>query len=71
MLGWKIWNILSGGDKDFTNKTILNTNTLSFERVFLLIHVCRCLYFITYYLKNRHFCPQKCPRDKKGTKMIF
>lgn len=27
----KILNILSG-DKDFTNKTILNTNTLGFER---------------------------------------
>ena len=67
MLSRKIQNILSG-DKDFTNKTILNTNTLGFERAFLLIHICRCLYFITFYLKNRHFCPPKCPRDKKGTK---
>ena len=60
-------NILSG-NKDFTNKIILNTNTLDFERAFLLIHICRCLYFITFYLKNRHFCPPKCPRDKKGQK---
>ena len=65
MLSRKIQNILSG-DKDFTNKTILNTNTLGIERVFLLIHICRCLYFITFYLKNRYFCPPKCPRDKKG-----
>ena len=66
-IGQHFQNILSG-DKDFTNKTILNTNTLSFEWVFLLIHICRCLYFITFVLKNRHFCPPKCPRDKKGTK---
>ena len=66
-VGQHFQNILSG-DKDFTNKTILNTNTLGFERAFLLIHICRCLYFITFYLKNRHFCPPNCPRDKKGTK---
>ena len=67
MLSRKISNKLSG-DKDFTNKIILNINTLDFERAFLLIHICRCLYFITFYLKNRHFCTPKCPRDKKGTK---
>ena len=39
-----------------------------FIQVFLLTHICRYLYFITFYLKNRHFCPPKCPRDKKGTK---
>lgn len=31
MLSRKIYNILSG-NKDFTNKTILNTNTLGIER---------------------------------------
>ena len=39
-----------------------------FIHVFLLTHICRYLYFITFNLKNRHFCPPKCPRDKKGTK---
>ena len=39
-----------------------------FMQVFLLTHICRYLYFITFNLKNRHFCPPKCPRDKKGTK---
>ena len=67
-VGQHFQNILSG-DKDFTNKTILNTNTLGFERAFLLIHICRCLYFITFYLKNRHFCPPKSARGtKKGQK---
>ena len=84
MLSRKIPNILSG-DKDFTNKTILNTNTLGFERAFLLIHICRCLYFITFYLKNRHFVPRsargtkkgqkntslECLGHKRGTKLIF
>ncbi len=69
MLSRTIQNILSG-DIDFANKGILNTNTLGFERAFLLIHICRCLYFITFYLKNRHFCPPKCPRDKKKDKKI-
>ena len=44
-------NILSG-DKDFTNKTILNTNTLGFERAF----------FANSYLQMfvfHHFLPQK------------
>ena len=41
-----------------------------FIHVFLLTHICRCLYFITFNLRNRHFCPPKCPRDKKGTKKI-
>ena len=68
MLGWKIWNILSGGDKDFTNKTIQIQIHWVLSELFLLIHICRCLYFITFYLKNRHFCPPKCSRDKKGTK---
>ena len=40
-----------------------------FIHVFLLTHICRCLYFITFNLRNRHFCPPKCPRDKKGTKI--
>ena len=39
-----------------------------FIHVFLLTHICRYLYFITFNLKNRHFCPPKCPRDKKGQK---
>ena len=51
MLSRKIYNILSG-DKDFTNKTILNTNTLGFERAF----------FANSYLQMfvfHHFLPQK------------
>ena len=39
-----------------------------FIHVFLLTHICRYLYFITFNLKNRHFCPPKCLRDKKGQK---
>ena len=70
MLSRKIQKILSG-DKDFTNKTVLNTNTLDFERAFLLIHICRYLYFITFNLKNRHFCPPKCLGHKRGTKLNF
>ena len=66
-VGQYFLNILSG-NKDFTNKIILKTNTLGFERAFLLNHICRCLYFITFYLKNRHFCPPKCPRDKRDKK---
>ena len=66
-VGQYFLNILSG-NKDFTNKIILKTNTLGFERAFFLNHICRCLYFITFNLKNSHFCPPKCPRDKKGTK---
>ena len=51
MLSRKIQKILSG-DKDFTNKTILNTNTLGFERAF----------FANSYLQMfvfHHFLPQK------------
>ena len=55
-------------------RKILQINTheiqiqAEFIHVFLLTHICRYLYFITFNLKNRHFCPPKCPRDKKGTK---
>jgi hypothetical protein len=50
-VGQHFQNILSG-DKDFTNKTILNTNTLGFERAF----------FANSYLQMfvfHHFLPQK------------
>ena len=51
--------------------TILQINTCEiqiqaeFIHVFLLTHICRYLYFITFNLKNRHFCP---PRSARGTK---
>ena len=63
-----IFRIYRRETKNLTRKHISNTNTLDFERAFLLIHICRCLYFITFNLKNGFFCPPKCPRDKKGTK---
>ena len=61
-----IFRIYRRETKNLTRKHISNTNTLDFERAFLLIHICRCLYFVTFYLKNGCFCPPKCPRDKKG-----
>ena len=65
MLSRKIQKILSG-DKDFTNKTVLNTNTLDFERAFLLIHICRCLYFITFNLKIGIFVPRSAWGTNEG-----
>ena len=63
-----IFRIYRRETKNLTRKHISNTNTLDFERAFLLIHICRYLYFITFYLKNGCFCPPKCPRNTKGTK---
>ena len=40
-----------------------------FIHVFLLTHICRYLYFISFNLKIAVFVPD-CPRDKKGTKKI-
>ena len=66
-VGQYFQNILSG-------TRILQINTYEiqiqaeFIHVFLLTHICRYLYFYTFNLKNRHFCPPKCPRDIKGTK---
>ena len=60
MLDRKILNILSG-DKDFTNKTILNTNTLGFE----LADVCISPLFTS---KIGIFVPEVPERQKKGQK---
>ena len=40
-----------------------------FIHVFLLTHICRYLYFITFYLKNSHFCPPKCTEGQKNTSL--
>ena len=70
MLDRKFW-IYCRGTKILQINTYEIQIQAEFIHVFLLTHICRYLYFITFNLKNRHFCPPKCPRDKKRTKLYL
>gem|GEM_PF-1636639 len=68
-VGQYFLNILSG-NKDFTNKKILNTNTLGFERAFFANSYLQM--FVLYYFlpKKQLFLSPEVPEGQKGTKKL-
>ena len=69
-VGQHFQNILSG-DKDFTNKTILNTNTLGFERAFFANSYLQMFVFHHFLPQKKAFLSPEVPEGQKRDKIEF
>jgi hypothetical protein len=68
-VGQHFQNILSG-DKDYTNKIILNTNTLGFKRVFFANSYLQMFVFHHFLPQKQAFLSPEVPEGQKRDKKI-